>query len=161
MSDMDIELNGADQTASAEAKAANAANDVDTSEEDSLVDYNEDDEVEAAQKAADQKVLKEILTNNGFTYRNILRSEKVKQHFTSPFSKENAMSPEDILSQIPKEDLHEVGMVQRRMFMPASFVQKWIVPTIRARNALNGQGTQLPGGYETAMLFSIFDQSYG
>ena len=69
------------------------------------------------------------------------------------------MSPEDILSEIPKEDLHEVGMVQRRMFMPASFVQKWIIPTIRARNALNGHGTQLPGGYETAMLFSIFDQS--
>jgi hypothetical protein len=69
------------------------------------------------------------------------------------------MSPEDILSEIPKEDLHEVGMVQRRMFMPASFVQKWIIPTIRARNALNGQGTQLPRGNETAMLFSIFDQS--
>ena len=46
-----------------------------------------------------------------------------------------------------------------RIFMPASFVQKWIIPTIRARNALNGHGKQLPGGYETAMLFSIFDQS--
>ncbi len=69
------------------------------------------------------------------------------------------MSPEDTLSEIPEEDLHEVGMVQRRIFMPASFVQKWIIPTIRARNALNGHGTKLPGGYETAMLFSIFDQS--
>jgi hypothetical protein len=45
------------------------------------------------------------------------------------------------------------------MYMPASFVQKWIIPTIRARNALKEHGTQLPGGYETAMLFSIFDQS--
>jgi hypothetical protein len=43
--------------------------------------------------------------------------------------------------------------------MPASFVQKWVIPTIRARNALNGHGTRLPGGFETAMLFSIFDQS--
>ncbi len=49
--------------------------------------------------------------------------------------------------------------MQRRIFMPASFVQKWIIPTIRARNALNGHGTKLPGGYEAAMLFSIFDQS--
>jgi hypothetical protein len=32
MSDMDIELNGADQTASTETNAANAAHDVDTSE---------------------------------------------------------------------------------------------------------------------------------
>ncbi len=110
-----------------------------------MVDYNEDDEIEAAQKAVDQKALKEMLANNGFAYRNILRSEKVEQHFTSPFSKENTMSSEDILSKIPKEDLHEVGMVQRRMFMPASFVQKWVIPTIRARNALNGHGTQLPG----------------
>ena len=91
--------------------------------------------------------------------RNILRSEQVKSHFTSPFSKENEMSLEDILSEIPKEDLHEVGMVQKRIYMPASFVQKWVIPTIRARNALQDHGTRLPGGYETAMLFSIFDQS--
>ena len=150
---MDIELDGANQMASTEVNAASAASDKDTSEEDSLVDYNEDETDEVAQKAADQKALKEMLTHNGFAYRNILRSERVKQHFTSPFSKENIMSPEDILLEIPKEDLHEVGLVQRRMYMPASFVQKWIIPTIRARNALNGQGTQLPGGYETAMLF--------
>ncbi len=83
----------------------------------------------------------------------------MKAHFTSPFSKENTMYPEDILSELPKEELHEVGGVQNRIFMPASFVQKWIIPTIRARNALNGHGTPLPGGFETAMLFSIFDQS--
>jgi hypothetical protein len=77
----------------------------------------------------------------------------VKEHFTSPFSKENGMSLEDILSKIPKEDLHEVGIVQRRIYMPASFVQKWVIPTIRARNALNNHGTKLPGGFETAMLF--------
>jgi hypothetical protein len=35
---MAIELNEADQTASMEANAANAANDGDTSEEDSLID---------------------------------------------------------------------------------------------------------------------------
>ncbi len=53
MSDMDIELNGAEQTASTEANAANAVNDVDASEEESLIDYNEEDEIETAQKAAE------------------------------------------------------------------------------------------------------------
>ncbi len=43
--------------------------------------------------------------------------------------------------------------------MPTSFVQKWIIPTIRARNALEEHGPRIPGGIETAMLFSIFDQS--
>jgi hypothetical protein len=50
---MDIELNGANQMASTEVKAASAASDKDTSEEDSLVDYNEDETDEVAQKAAD------------------------------------------------------------------------------------------------------------
>jgi hypothetical protein len=164
MSNMEIEPNGADQVALSQANAAGAANDTDTSEGEELFETEEEiqaeiDRLEAEQKASKTKALKEMLTSNGFAYRNILRNEKVKQHFTSPFSKENAMSPEDILLEIPKEDLHEVGLVQRRMFMPASFVQKWIIPTIRARNALKDQGTQLPGGYETAMLFSIFDQS--
>ena len=84
---MDIELDGADQTASTEVNAASAASDKDTSEEDSLVDYNDyDDEGElitkAAKKEADTKALKEMLINNGFKFRNLLRTEKVKQHFT-------------------------------------------------------------------------------
>ncbi len=81
---MAIELNEADQTASTEANAASAANDGNTSEEDSLIDYNDEDEIEATQKAAEQKALKQMLTNNGFALRNLLRSEKVKQHFTFP-----------------------------------------------------------------------------
>ena len=163
MSNMEIEPNGADQVALSQADAAIAASGSDTSEEDDPFQTEEEiqaelDRLQAERAAAQTKALREALANSGFAYRNILRSEKVKQHFTSPFSKENAMSPEDILLEIPKEDLHEVGTVQGRMIMPASFVQKWIIPTIRARNALKNQAL-VPGGYETAMLFSIFDQS--
>ena len=102
----------------------------DSEEVDSLIDYNEVEETaadkaaKAKQKAADKKALKEMLANQGFAMRNILRENHVKAHFTSPLSTENKMSPEDILSEIPKEDLHEVGMVQQRIFMPAFFVQK-------------------------------------
>jgi hypothetical protein len=125
-----------EQTALTEADTASAAkNDgkeivmtgeenSDTSEIDELIDYNEQDEMEAARKAAEQKALKEMLTTNGFALRDILRTEKVKAHYTSPFSKEDAMSLEDILSEMPKEDLHEIGIVHRRIYMPASFVQK-------------------------------------
>ena len=133
MSNMEIEPNGADQVALSQADAAIAASGSDTSEEDDPFQTEEEiqaelDRLQAKRAAAQTKALRGALANSGFAYRNILRSEKVKQHFTSPFSKENAMSPEDILSEIPKEDLHEVGMVQRRIFMPASFVQKWIIP---------------------------------
>ncbi len=90
MSNMDIELDGADQTASTEVNAASAAQDKDTSEEDSLDDYNDYDAepiiTTATQKEAETKALKEMLINNGFKFRNLLRTEKVKQLFTSPFS---------------------------------------------------------------------------
>ena len=55
MSNMEIELNGADETSPTEANAADAANNGDTSEEDSLLDFNDEEAVEAAEKAAQQK----------------------------------------------------------------------------------------------------------
>ncbi len=91
--------------------------DGDSSENDELIDYNEQNEIEAAIKAIEREALKEMLTTNGRTLRDILRTEKVKAHYTSPFSKEDTMSPEDILSEIPKEDLHEVGVVQQRIYI--------------------------------------------
>ena len=169
---MEIELNGAEKTALSEADAASAAineekdyvpsgeEDEDSSEIDSLLgEYTAEDAAKAEEKTAAKVALKEMLINNGFKLRNVLREERVRGHYTSPFSKENIMSIEDILLEIPTEDLHEVGMVQGRIFMPAHFVQKWIIPTIRARKALDSQGKRLPGGIQTAMLFSIFDQS--
>jgi hypothetical protein len=81
---MEIELNGADETASTEASAANAANDGDTSEEDSLIDYNEEDEIEAAQKATERKALKEMLINNGLIYvekPSQIRESETTLHF--------------------------------------------------------------------------------
>ena len=96
------ELSGAQTTASNEANAADAAMELelvensegDASEVDSLIDYNEvdDEAAKAEQKAAEQKALREMLANNGFALREMLRSEKVKAHFTSPFARENTMS---------------------------------------------------------------------
>jgi hypothetical protein len=134
MSSIETELDRTDQTAPTEANAAaSTANDDDKevdmiggdntdTDESELLDYNEQEAVEAAEKAARKKALKEMLTNNGFTLRNLLRTEHVKAHYISPLSKEDEMSVEDILSEIPKKDLHEVGIVQGRIFVPASFV---------------------------------------
>ena len=130
-----------DQTGLSETDAASAANkngkviakeDEDSSENDEeLTDYNVDDEedidaaileTQAQLRALERVALKEMLTNNGHALREILRSEKVKTHYVSPFSGENIMSIEDILLEIPQEDLHEVGMIRDRIFMPAPFV---------------------------------------
>ncbi len=111
MNNMEIEPNGADQVALSQANAAIAANDSDTSDEGEHFESEEQiqaemDRLEAEQRATQTRALREALANSGFAYGNILRDVKVKQHFTSPFSKEYSMSTEDILLEIPKEDLH-------------------------------------------------------
>jgi hypothetical protein len=60
-----------------------------------------------------------MLANNGLALRDILRTERMKAHYTSPFARENTMSPDEIFSEMPKEDLHEVGVVQNRIFIHA------------------------------------------
>ncbi len=95
-----------DQTALREADAENAANKADneivnsegdaSEEVDELVDYNDLDAAiratQAEMKELERKALKEMLINNGHALREILKSEKVKDHFVSPFSEQNAMS---------------------------------------------------------------------
>jgi hypothetical protein len=102
--------------------------------------------------------LRELFATKGKEYRTLLKSEKVKELFTSPMTFE--MSAEDILSEIPKEELHNVGVVKRLLIMPPSFVQKYILPTIKVRKALKQSNEgNLPGGIETAIMFAFFDDS--
>jgi hypothetical protein len=118
--------------------------------DDELIDYNEDgtaDAVEAAAKADRVKNLRELFASQGKEYRTLLRSEKVKDLFTSTMTVE--MSAEDILSEIPKEELHNVGVVKGLLIMPPSFVQKYILPAIKVRKALKQSNEgNLPGGIE-------------
>ena len=102
-----------------------------------LIDYNEDGTaaaVEAAAKADRVKNLREMFASQGKEYRTLLKSEKVKDLFTSNMTVE--MSAEDILSDIPKEELHNVGVVKGLLIMPPGFVQKYILPAIKVRKAL-------------------------
>ena len=112
MNVQDNELESAQITTSNEVNTADAAMESelvensegnDSEEVDSLIDYNEVEDTsaelaaKAKQKAADRRALREMLENQGFAMRNLLRENQVKAHFISPFSKENTMSPEDIL----------------------------------------------------------------
>jgi hypothetical protein len=88
-----------------------------------LIDYNEDGTaaaVEAAAKVDRSKDLREMFASQGKAYRTLLKSEKVKDLFTSTMTVE--MSAEDILSEIPNEELHNVGVVKGLLIMPPGFV---------------------------------------
>ncbi len=67
--------------------------------------------------------LREMFANKGKEYRAFLKSEKVKDLYTSPMTVE--MSAEDILAEIPREDLHLIGTVRGMLIMPPSFVHKY------------------------------------
>ncbi len=58
------------------------------------------------------------------------------------------------------ESILHIGTIQDRIIMPASFAQKYILPTIKVQKALKLHAdNNLPGGVETALLIAIFDQS--
>jgi hypothetical protein len=103
--------------------------------------------------------LRDQISENGFALRRELKNEFIKGYIPSPLEMEE-MSIENIMTEIPVEDLRYVGSIKDRIYMPASFFQKWVLPTIRVRRALEqSQNGELPGGMEAAILASIFDQS--
>jgi hypothetical protein len=158
--DMEVDKNDGEDTTQEEDTIVDDNDDDGLIEED-LIDYNEDGTaaaVEAAAKADRLKNLREMFASQGKEYRTLLKSEKVKDLFTSTMTVE--MSAEDILSETPREELHNVGVVKGLLIMPPGFVQKYILPAIKVRKALKQSNEgNLPGGIETAIMFAFFDDS--
>ena len=143
-----------------------------------LTDYNEEDPnnedpVPALKRRANGQeavppndretkkiALKEKLAQNGYALRTVLMNEQISAHYVSPMLTEDEMSVEDILLELPDEELQGVAIVQGHIYMPLAFARKYILPSLRVHKALTAvKDSNLPGGIETAMLYSIFDQS--
>ena len=116
-----------------------------------LTDYNEDDPIPALKKSNNGKepvfpydreikklASREKLAQNGFALRTMLMDEQIPAHYVSPMSTEDEMSVEDMLLEIPEEDLQSVAIVQGRMYMPLPFAPKYILPTLRVHNIWEG-----------------------
>ena len=179
----------AGQTVSNETKAAVTADDLDMQIENSssggksheieeLVDYNEhdpnnEDPVPALKRRSNGQeavspndretkkiALREKLAQNGYALRTVLMDEQISAHYVSPMLTEDEVSVEDILLELPDEELQGVAIVQGHIYMPLAFARKYILPSLRVHKALSAvKDGSLPGGIETAMLYSIFDQS--
>ena len=67
--------------------------------------------------------LRDQISENGYALRATLNSETIKGYFPSPLAMEE-MSIEGIMADIPAEDLHYVGSIKDRIFMPAAFFQR-------------------------------------
>ena len=71
--------------------------------------------------------LRDLISENGFALRRELKNESIKGYFPSPLEMEG-MSVEDIMTEIPVEDLRYVGSVKGRIYMPASFSKSGLFP---------------------------------
>jgi hypothetical protein len=128
---------------------------VDLNEE--LVDYNEDTILETTK--AIKLELRDTLAKNGLAMRQSLKEHNIKAYYASPILV-GTIPPEEVLLEVPAEDRQNLGLMKDQIIMPMNFFQKWLLPTIRVRKALKQlEDGNLPGGIETAMLYSIFDQS--
>ncbi len=91
--------------------------------------------------------------------RQSLKEHNIKAYYASPMLV-GTVPPEEILLEVPAEDRQNVGLMKDQIIMPMNFFQKWLLSTIQVRKALKQlEDGNLPGGIETAMLNSIFDQS--
>ncbi len=66
---------------------------------------------EACQRAARRDTFRKALASNGAALRKTLMSEHIKGLYSSPLQMEN-MSIAGIMSEIPDENLHHVGIIQ-------------------------------------------------
>jgi hypothetical protein len=121
-----------------------------------VYNYDREADKEKHERRMARLALRDQLSENGFALRKALKNGSIKGYFPSPLEMEE-MSIEDIMAEIPAEDLRYVGNIKDRIFMPALFFQTWALPTIRMRKALKqSQNKELPGDKEAAMLASIF-----
>ena len=79
-----------------------------------LIDYNEVDELAVRSPEINRKLLRDALAENGFALRTVLLSEPIVNHYASPLAMMEKMSVDDIMSEIPTEDLLHVGIIKDR-----------------------------------------------
>jgi hypothetical protein len=154
-------------TAQEEPKPAPAAEEIDPVDQDNslegveydpneeLVDYNEDITLETTK--AIKLELRDALAKNGLAMRQSLKEHNIKAYYASPMLV-GTIPPEEILLEVPAEDRQNLVLMKEQIIMPMNFFQKRVLPTIQVRKALKQlEDGKLPGGIETAMLYSIFD----
>jgi hypothetical protein len=124
-----------------------------------LVDYNDVPDFILKSDKATKLELRDALAKNGLAMRQVFKEHPIKAYYTSPMLV-GTIPPEEILLEVPAEDRQNLGLIKDQVIMPVSYFQELVLPTIQLRKALKQlEDGNLPGGIETALLYSIFDQS--
>ena len=122
-------------------------------------------EVEASiteQTLSIRSAMEEKMIEEGLRLRQLICRDAVQTH--KPISMQaSSRSLTEILQLIPEEDAGQVSEFQGQVYMPQHFLEKYLLPTMQLRRTLDQEGEDideefdsLPGGQETAMMYSIF-----
>jgi hypothetical protein len=116
------------------------------------------------QQLTAQESLTERLHVHGLRMRQSINRDPVQVHRAISM-KAATRSLEEMLELIPFEDAEQISTFQGQVYMPESFLEKYLLPTMQMRKYLeNEEATSvndqtLPGGIETAMMYSMFNQT--
>ena len=108
--------------------------------------------------------LSEKLAENGFKMRMKVYADP-EQSYKYITMKPPNRSLAEILQLVPFEDAAQISEFQGLVYMPQQFLEKYLLPTMQIRKLLEtenipDQGKQpLPGGPETAIMYSLYRQS--
>ena len=118
--------------------------------------------IERAQR--EFEALSNKLSENGFKMRMKVYADPEQAYKYMPMTTPNR-SLAEILQLVPLEDAAQISEFQGLVYMPEQFLEKYLLPTMQIRKLLEtenipDQGTQpLPGGPETAIMYSLYRQS--
>ena len=109
-----------------------------------------------------RSAMEEKMIEEGLRLRQLICRDAVQTH--KPISMQaSSRSLTEILQLIPEEDAGQVSEFQGQVYMPQHFLEKYLLPTMQLRRTLDQEGEDideefdsLPGGQETAMMYSIF-----
>jgi hypothetical protein len=111
---------------------------------------------------AQQDTLSDVLAENGFRLRQRISRDVVQAIIPVPMTAPTRPLVE-VLSFIPREDAEQISLYHGQVFMPQHFLEKFMLPTMQLKRILKEEGNQtteewdlVPGGPETAMMYSIF-----
>ncbi len=134
----------------------------------SIASEEEDDKspellrIEQAQR--EFEALSNKLAENGFKMRMKVYADP-EQSYKYMTMKAPNRSLAEILQLVPFEDAAQISEFQGLVYMPEQFLEKYLLPTMQIRKLLEtenmpDQGKQpLPGGPETAIMYSLYRQS--
>ncbi len=135
-----------------------------------MIDITDDQDMNAFQVNPDSteqtlsalSAMEEKMAEEGLKLRQLICQDAVQIH--KPISMQaSSRSLTEILQLIPEEDAGQVIEFQGQVYMPQHFLEKYLLPTMQLRKILDREGkdsdeefNSLPGGQETAMMYSIF-----